>query len=615
MNIQSLSNTRTRGHSVVVLAGCALLCALPFDYQLQVTLGIALAYAIAVVGLDIAVGFGGLASLGQFAFVAVGAYLFGILRQSEALPWPIAIAGAVAGTAVVALVLGCCLARLESFGFALGTFFFGFVLVVALGGDAFAPWTGGHLGILVEPIMWDGVPISVVATNWLTLVVLAAAMAVAHLYVSSRRGRILRVVKFSDLVAQVCGVQPLRVRVEAFVVSATFAGLAGAMLAPTFTVLLPESFSPAKSILMFAMVVVGGVGTVAGPVIGALGIVILTQYAGSGSASGDLMAAAVMLAFLILLPRGIFGLLDFPGRLLGRLPVPGVRSRGTSEAVQSAALDDGAPSSAEVVAAASLAVEAGSSVPALELEEVRVQLGGVTALSKLSLSVKAGSIHAIVGPNGAGKTTLLNTASGLVRPSSGSVRVWGKDVGKLTPAAFRKVGITRSFQHPAVVPDLTVLENITWVVRSSRSAFGSRTKQSEADSVAARALDFAGIDHEMWGRMGADLSLAECKQLDIARAIASGSPLLMLDEPTAGLEHHEMSELAASLRRLNGELGVTILLVSHHIGFVGGLAGTVTVMDFGVDIAHGPAAEVLRDPAVMEAFTGISPVSAGEAQS
>src|SRR5438477_11308267 len=127
MNIQAVSNTRTRGHSFAIVAVCAVLCALPLDYQFQVTLGIALAYAIAVVGLDIAIGYGGLASLGQFAFVAVGAYLFAILRHHAGMTWPFAMIGAVLGTAVLAFVLACSMARLESFGFALGTFLFGFV--------------------------------------------------------------------------------------------------------------------------------------------------------------------------------------------------------------------------------------------------------------------------------------------------------------------------------------------------------------------------------------------------------------------------------------------------------------------------------------------------------
>jgi len=611
MNIQALSNTRTRGHSFVIVAVSAVLCSIPLDYQFQVTLGIALAYAIAVVGLDIAIGYGGLASLGQFGFVAVGAYLFAILRQNDGVPWPVAMIGAVLGTAALAFLLACCMARLESFGFALGTFFFGFVVVVALGSDTLSRWTGGHLGILVEPITWNDAPISVMTTNWGTLGFLVLALAVAHGYTSSRAGRVLRVVKFSDVVARVSGVRPLRVRVEAFVLSAALAGLAGAVVAPTFTVLLPESFSPTKSILMFAMVVVGGVGTLAGPVVGALGIVILTQYVASGGSTGDLISASVMLAFLIVLPRGVLGVLEVPARQLRRIPSPR-RLIPTGLTTTPGAVTDVARNedpARRQVAARPQAASAGT--PALELVDVRVQIGGVTALSNLSLAVEPGAIHAIVGPNGAGKTTLLNVSSGLVRPTAGSVRVWGTDVLGLPPEAFRKLGITRSFQHPAVVPDLTVLENITWVVQRVPGSVRRADRLRDTRRVAAHALGFAGVGEEMWGRMGAELSLAECKQLDIARAIASGSPLLMLDEPTAGLEHHEMAELATSLRRLNTELGVTILLVSHHIGFVTGIAGTTTVMDFGVDIAHGPTSEVLTDPHVMEAFTGI-PAAATE---
>lgn len=603
MNLQNASRSTTGGYSTVIVAICAVLCFLPLDYQLQVTLGVALAYAVAAVGLDIAVGFTGLASLGQFAFVGMGAYLFAILRDQQGFSWPLAMAGAVIGTATVACVLACFLARLESFGFALGTFFFGFAVVAVLGDRLLEEWTGGHLGILVSPLTLGEQPVSLQMSNLIALGSLALALVVAHCYVRSRRGQLLRIVKFHDVVAHASGVRPYWVRVEALTISAAFAGLAGALLAPGFTVLLPETFSPLKSILLFAMLVVGGVGTLAGPVMGALAIVVLTQYVGSSGSYGDFLAAGAMLVFLILLPKGFVGVVDdvlkriVPGsvrRLLERLPGRGLRP--VSESVRSH------------VPVAMTSRQQGAAL-ALELKDVRVQIGGVVALSQLSLQVRPSTIHAIIGPNGAGKTTLLNVASGLQRTTSGEVKVWGRSTAGSAPAKYRRLGLSRSFQHPAVVPDLTVLENVRCVVERRARAGGSRRIRVQ-NELAVRALDYAGLPATMHRRLGSELSLAQCKKVDIARAIAAQTPLLMLDEPTAGLEHDEMAELALTLRSLSSEMGVTILLVSHHIGFVSGLADTVTVMDYGLDIAHGPTGEVLTDGSVMEAFTGVSATAA-----
>jgi ABC-type branched-subunit amino acid transport system ATPase component/ABC-type branched-subunit amino acid transport system permease subunit len=585
MEIKVQSRVRTRSYSFVIIVILAIACLLPLNYEAQATLGLALALGIAAVGLDILVGYGGLASFGHFAFIAIGAYVTTILQTKAGLPWGRAGRVAVVVTGLLGALLAAAMARLQSFGVALGTFFLGFVVVAALGSQELGPWTGGSLGLVV-PTPSLGAPLTAQGVNLVTVAVLAIAAGIAHQYVRSRRGQRLRAVKFSDMVAMTAGIRPLRVRVEAFAVSAALAGAAGIFVGPAMSVLIPESFAPHRSVLLFAMVVVGGTGTIAGPIIGAVVLTFISQYIGQGNSYGDVLTALVLLVCLILLPNGLMSLVD-PLRKWVARRVPGrwrSRRRKFREPVGLSVRASAPPT---------------SSGPALELEHVRVELGGVVALSDLTLEVARNTIHAIVGPNGAGKTTLLNVASGHQPVTSGGVRAWGADTAGWAPAAYRKWGVMRTFQHAAVAPDLTALENVAFAVPSG-------TKSSRVEELAGDALSAVGIAPARWDLPGAELSLAEAKRLDIARAIASTSPLIMLDEPTAGLEHDEMSGLATLLARLRDEHGFTLLLISHHIGFIRGIANVVTVMESGHDIAQGDAAEVLANAKVMSAFTGLS---------
>jgi branched-chain amino acid transport system permease protein len=249
----------------------------------------------------------------------------------------------------------------------------------------------------------------------------------------------------------------------------------------------------------------------------------------------------------------------------------------------------------------------------LVTDRASVAFGGVAALSEVSFSVRRGEIHAIVGPNGAGKTTLLNAVCGIQPLKSGRIVVKGKTVSQMTAPQIRNLGIARTFQHPALVPDLTVLENVKlglfasyrWsVLRDFGGHLATRGVEEPVTAAALAALKRVGFPEARVPILAAGLTLAEQKFVDIARAIAAGADLILLDEPTAGLAEQDIHDVARLLIELRTEGALTIIVIAHHVEFVMNVADVVTVLDFGRVIAEGRPVDMVNDPLVIEAFLG-----------
>jgi len=579
-----------------------------------VSMGVyALIYGLAAIGLSLLMGLAGQVSLGHAAFFAVGAYTQAVLVTKTQLPGIPAAVLAVAASMMVALVVGLPLLRLRGHFLALATLGLGIIVaVVARELDV----TGGTSGIfgIPKPSFLGRVYDSPQEYFWLLAPFVVVGLWLAHRLVHSRTGRALGAVNDSEVAAECLGVDTYALRVRVFVLAAGYAGLAGVFYAHWLAVVSPEAAGFELSVTLLLMVVLGGLGTVWGAVIGAVAVEALDEGMRSfiprliPGASGEVQLLGfgiVLVLLVVLLPGGLAQLwarLTRRGTATASVSVP----RAQPTEVDVAGRYGGQQALSRLLAQADV-TEPGS--PLLAIRGLTMRYGGVTALGDIDLDVRAGEILALIGPNGAGKTTAFNIITGVLEPSAGMVTLRGKKVQGRRPHVIARLGATRTFQNLQVFGSTTVIGNVK-VARHLRSRSGifrgmlglAGREEREIEDWARTAVEALGLT-EHADRPVLDLAFGQQRKVEVARALALAPALLLLDEPMAGLSGTERDSLAWLLRQVRSA-GISVLLVEHDVDAVMALADRVAVLDDGRLIALGEPEDVRADPVVISAYLG-----------
>ncbi len=551
---------------------------------------------VVAAGLNLLTGVAGQLSLGHAGFYAVGAYTTALLVVKRG--WP--VLGTVPVAAALCALLGLALAapalRVRGPYLAMVTIAFG--LIVRDIAVQFPQYTNGPAGLFpIDLPSVGGGPLTISEFNYLVVGVVAVTMYTTSSLIRSRWGRTLRAVHGNEVAAASLGIPVVRVKRMAFALSAVYAGIAGSLFAAANGFVNPDPFTLELSILFLVMVIIGGAGTVWGPVIGGIALTLLDRRL-SGLADYRLLVyGGLLLGALYLVPDGVAGTVR---RLAAR------RARRPAQARP-------APWTPRTAADSERAT-GGGVPPLLEVRGLSKSFSGLQAVDDVTLAVARGTVHAIVGPNGAGKTTLLNVVSGIEPASAGEVLFDGEALTGLSVHDIARRGVTRTFQNLALFADLSALDNVliglhlqartslpAAIVRPPSVYREERRLRDEALAL----LDFVGLFAAAGNRAG-DLPQGHQRLLEIARALAAGPRLVLLDEPAAGLNHTEVDELGDLVGRLRAA-GITVVFIEHHMDLVMRLSDRVTVLEDGHVIADGPPAAVQDDPIVIAAYLGTAP--------
>jgi ABC-type branched-subunit amino acid transport system ATPase component/ABC-type branched-subunit amino acid transport system permease subunit len=623
---------------LVLLAAIPLVVTNSFVLGLLTLLAI---YGILLIGLDVTVGYLGQTNLAQAAFLGLGAYTAGLTVAH----FGFGMLSALSTSLLIGLVFGTLLAfpalRLEGPQFALATLSFSALAATSL--NEWESVTNGAQGLsLVRPPLF-GVVLAAQGFYWLCLVLLALVWMAMHNLLTSQWGRTFEALRDSPIATDAMGVGTFRHKVAAFALGSALGGLAGGLYAFNFQYLQPHSFGWELMVILLMGMVLGGRKSLWGALVGAAFIVLLPNLlsnrflfqifsvigllialvAGGRSflkrtmkpfqalapivAMGLLVVVSVTVQNIEDLRRAIFalmlfsvvvglpeGLMGFAAKFLSKL-----FSVAPASLADAARIDKVLPS-----------IEADGSA-LLELKDLKQHFGGVRAVDGVSLVVRSGHVHGLIGPNGSGKSTLVNVVSGLYAPSGGTMLLRGKPLvtGSLYKAAH--MGISRTFQNLQIFAELTALENIMVALKDTYRKplplvmLGlTRAEERYAQSGALALLDLVGLKDEA-RTLAKDLPYGAQRFLEVARALARKPDLLILDEPAAGLAHPDVKKLLEIIKSIH-RIGITTILIEHHMEVVSELCDIVTVLDNGQVIAEGKPAEVRRHPKVIAAYLGAS---------
>ncbi|MBL7496349.1 ATP-binding cassette domain-containing protein [Frankia sp. CNm7] len=582
----------------------------------QLLYTIILCYAICAASVTILTGWAGQLSLGQMAFAGLGALTAAALNRGmqipvggstielNALPFPVAVLLASLVAALLAAVVGAGALRVRGLLLAVSTFAFGIAAEQYLYRRDLFQDAGAHTASFTRDTVFGIDITSQRAYYYLVLVVLAVVLAVVARLRRSGIGRTTIGVRDNPATAAAYTVGATRVKLRAFALAGGIAGLGGSLLAGAVQN-VPYSdryFLSADSLALVAIVVIGGLGSVYGPVLGALWVIGLPAIFPGNGLVPLLTSSLGLLILLLYFPGGLVqigyaardALLRLAARRLGPAPA------SAPKAATAAALTRTVPRQP---------LPAGR--PVLATSDVRVRFGGLTAVDGVSLRVGPGEIVGLIGTNGAGKSTLMNAIGGFA-PATGTVELLGSDVTAACPTARARAGLGRTFQAATLFPELTVRQTVQ-IALEARGRTGllstalhlphTFTRERAQRSAADDLIGFLGL-----GRYAdafiADLSTGTRRIVELAGLLALDARLLCLDEPTAGVAQRETEAFGPLIQEIRRELDAAMLVIEHDMPLIMGIGDRVYCLETGRVLAEGTPGVVRDDPKVIASYLG-----------
>jgi ABC-type branched-subunit amino acid transport system ATPase component/ABC-type branched-subunit amino acid transport system permease subunit len=545
-------------------------------------------YWVLVSGLNLVVGFAGQIAIGWVALLTLGAYTTSVLAAGNVTPaFPPYLALAIAATvgAVFGLIIGLPALRLRTFYFAITTL--GFATIVTQVALAWQSVTGGGVGvpgpIFPEPFssQWGFYyfcfGLAAICT-WMTANVAA-----------SRFGRALTAIRDAEVAAEASGISKPALLVPIFLFSGAVAAAAGGLFASLQSYITPDAFTLDLSVLFFIAILIGGRGSILGPLLGTVLLTVLPELAAPLVAWSTFLYAVLLLVIVLAIPGGIAEILDFKNRRpleSGRaiIPRPDLIKQLFNEAR-----------------------DAGT----LTLEQLAMSFGGVKAIDGLDLEIRPGQVHGLIGPNGSGKTTILNVICGYYAQQHGTVSLNRAALPALARHQRARMRIARTFQTPRIVGSASVLQNVMiggtidgegTFVESLLSLPRHRRDEDMLRGTAMLALATVGLDRLALVRADR-LQHSELRFTEIARALMLRPAFLLLDEPAAGLTAEEIERLGALLLAI-AQAGTGVLVVEHHPDLIFDICHHVTVLNLGRLLAAGTPAEIRSHREVVNAYLG-----------